>query len=247
MTEGVRSNERTAAPLLSLRRVEAAYGTSQALFGVDLEIHAGECVALLGRNGMGKSTTVKSIMGLLRLRGGDVEWRGRSLRPLVAHQIARAGLGLVPEGRRVFPNLTVRENLLATARPSPSRGAGWSLDDIYGMFPRLRERERNLGCHLSGGEQQMLAIGRALMSKPKLLLLDEPSLGLAPIIIQQIFDIIEQLRRDGVTVFLVEQNANQALKIADRAYVLENGRVVMQGTGEALLTDPKVRDAYLGG
>ncbi|RZS85560.1 ABC transporter ATP-binding protein [Pigmentiphaga kullae] len=246
MTEGVRSNERTAAPLLSLRRVEAAYGTSQALFGVDLEIHAGECVALLGRNGMGKSTTVKSIMGLLRLRGGDVEWRGRSLRPLVAHQIARAGLGLVPEGRRVFPNLTVRENLLATARPSPSRGAGWSLDDIYGMFPRLRERERNLGCHLSGGEQQMLAIGRALMTAPELLILDEATEGLAPLVRGDIWRCIELLKRRGLALLVIDKNLGPLMRVADRHYILEKGAVVWRGSSQALRDRPELVRDYIG-
>lgn len=234
-------------PLLQLNRVETAYGDSKVLFGVDLEIEAGQCVALLGRNGMGKSTTVKTIMGLQPCLQGQVKLRGASLNRLKPHQIAHAGIGLVPEGRRVFPNLSVRENLVATAKQSGRSGPGWSLDDIYSLFPRLRERERHLGCNLSGGEQQMLAIGRALMTRPRLLLLDEPTLGLAPLVIAQIFDIIREIREQGVTVFLVEQNANKALGVADRGYVLENGRVVLQDTGANLLVNDQVRKAYLGG
>ncbi|GAA0501291.1 ABC transporter ATP-binding protein [Pigmentiphaga daeguensis] len=245
MTERAGTNE-GVAPLLSLRGVEAAYEASQVLFGIDLEIHAGECVALLGRNGMGKSTTVKSIMGLLRLRGGDVRWRGRSLRPLAAHQRARAGLGLVPEGRRIFPNLTVRENLLATARAPAMRDAGWSLDDIYGMFPRLREREHHLGCHLSGGEQQMLAIGRALMTAPELLILDEATEGLAPLVRGDIWRCIELLKRRGLALLVIDKNLGPLMRVADRHYILEKGAVVWRGSSQALRDRPELVRDYIG-
>jgi len=245
MTERAGTNE-GVAPLLSLRGVEAAYEASQVLFGIDLEIHAGECVALLGRNGMGKSTTVKSIMGLLRLRGGDVRWRGRSLRPLAAHQRARVGLGLVPESRRIFPNLTARENLLATARAPAMRDAGWSLDDIYGMFPRLREREHHLGCHLSGGEQQMLAIGRALMTAPELLILDEATEGLAPLVRGDIWRCIELLKRRGLALLVIDKNLGPLMRVADRHYILEKGAVVWRGSSQALRDRPELVRDYIG-
>jgi branched-chain amino acid transport system ATP-binding protein len=215
--------------MLQFENVSTFYGKIQALHGVNVEINQGEIVTLIGANGAGKSTLLMTLCGAPRAQSGSIRYLGEELVGLDSAQIMRKSIAVVPEGRRVFARLTVE------------------LDKVLALFPRLKERYSQRGGTMSGGEQQMLAIGRALMSKPKLLLLDEPSLGLAPIIIQQIFDIVEQLRRDGVTVFLVEQNANQALKVADRAYVLENGRVVMTGTGEALLTDPKVREAYLGG
>ncbi len=234
--------------LLELTDVQTYYGKIHALKGVSLHVDQGEIVTLIGSNGAGKSTTLRTISGLVRPRTGDVKLKGKSIVGVPAHQIVAEGLGHVPEGRGVFPGLTVLENLeMGAFLLNDHTEIEKRMVEVFQIFPRLQERIYQKGGTLSGGEQQMLAIGRALMSKPKLLLLDEPSLGLAPIIIQQIFDIIEQLRKDGVTVFLVEQNANQALKIADRAYVLENGRVVMQGTGEQLLTDPKVREAYLGG
>ena len=229
--------------MLIVENIHSYYDKSHVLEGVSLTVNPGELVTLLGRNGAGKTTTLRSILGIICPRQGQIHFNGQALVGQKIFEIARQGLALVPENRGIFRLLTVEENLRIAARKT----SRWQLEDVYAMFPRLKERRKNAGHALSGGEQQMLAIGRALMSEPKLLLLDEPSLGLAPIIIQQIFDIIEQLRKDGVTVFLVEQNANQALKIADRAYVLENGRVVMQGTGEQLLTDPKVREAYLGG
>jgi len=237
---------RGVSPLLRLRGIETAYGGSQALFGVDLEIHAGECVALLGRNGMGKSTTVKSIMGLQRLCGGDVEWRGRSLRRLGAHRIARSGLGLVPEGRRVFPSLSVRENLIATAREAPGRAVGWSLDDIYGMFPRLRERQRNLGCHPSGGEQQMLAIGRALMTNPDLLILDEATEGLAPLVRGDIWRCIQSLKERGLALLVIDKNLGPLMRVADHHYILEKGSVVWQGSSEALRARPELVRDHIG-
>jgi len=244
----------TAEALLSVNNIEVVYNkTVQVLRGLSLKVDKGAVVALLGSNGAGKSTTLKAVSNLLELEDGKVTtgeilFKGGAISRFAPHQLVRSGLFHVMEGRRIFEDLTVEENLTAATYAMTGRAGGRTpFDLVYTYFPRLFERRTGRAGYLSGGEQQMLAIGRALMSKPKLLLLDEPSLGLAPIIIQQIFDIIEQLRKDGVTVFLVEQNANQALKIADRAYVLENGRVVMQGTGEALLTDPKVREAYLGG
>lgn len=233
--------------MLVFENVSTFYGKIQALHGVNVEINQGEIVTLIGANGAGKSTLLMTLCGSPRAQSGSIRYQGEELTVLEPAQIMRKSIAVVPEGRRVFARLTVEENLAMGGFFTAKGDYQAQLDKVLGLFPRLKERFHQRGGTMSGGEQQMLAIGRALMSQPKLLLLDEPSLGLAPIIIQQIFDIIEQLRRDGVTVFLVEQNANQALKVADRGYVLENGRVVMQGTGEALLTDPKVRDAYLGG
>jgi branched-chain amino acid transport system ATP-binding protein len=233
--------------MLQFENVSTFYGKIQALHSVNVEIRQGEIVTLIGANGAGKSTLLMTLCGSPRAHSGHIRYMGEELVGLESAQIMRKSIAVVPEGRRVFARLTVEENLSMGGFFTDKGDYQEQMDKVLQLFPRLKERFNQRGGTMSGGEQQMLAIGRALMSKPKLLLLDEPSLGLAPIIIQQIFDIIEQLRRDGVTVFLVEQNANQALKIADRAYVLENGRVVMQGTGEALLNDPKVRDAYLGG
>ncbi|UFH51539.1 ABC transporter ATP-binding protein [Pseudomonas sp. KNUC1026] len=233
--------------MLVFENVSTFYGKIQALHGVNVEINQGEIVTLIGANGAGKSTLLMTLCGSPRAQSGSIRYQGEELTVLEPAQIMRKSIAVVPEGRRVFARLTVEENLAMGGFFTAKGDYQAQLEKVLELFPRLKERFHQRGGTMSGGEQQMLAIGRALMSQPKLLLLDEPSLGLAPIIIQQIFDIIEQLRRDGVTVFLVEQNANQALKVADRAYVLENGRVVMQGTGEALLTDPKVRDAYLGG
>ena len=232
---------------IAARGLHAHYGQSHILHGVDLRIARGEAVGLLGRNGMGKTTLIRTLLGQVPATQGSVHIDGREVTRQPTERIVLRGIGVVPEGRGVFPNRSTRENLLMAARPGVRGQYDWTFERVLTTFPRLAERLSHGGGQLSGGEQQMLAIGRALMSKPKLLLLDEPSLGLAPIIIQQIFDIIEQLRKDGVTVFLVEQNANQALKLADRGYVLENGRIVMQGSGHDLLNDPKVRDAYLGG
>lgn len=236
-----------SAPILEMKDLDVYYGPIQALKKVSLHINEGETVSLIGSNGAGKSTLLMSIFGQPRAESGQILYNGVDITHKSSHYIASNGIAQSPEGRRVFPDMTVEENLLMGTIPIGDKFAQEDMQRMFELFPRLKERRNQRAMTMSGGEQQMLAIGRALMSKPKLLLLDEPSLGLAPIIIQQIFDIIEQLRKDGVTVFLVEQNANQALKIADRAYVLENGRVVMQGTGEQLLTDPKVREAYLGG
>jgi branched-chain amino acid transport system ATP-binding protein len=233
--------------MLNFNNVSTFYGKIQALHNISIDVEQGEIVTLIGANGAGKSTLLMTLCGSPRAASGSIRYMGEELVGQESCDIMRKSIAVVPEGRRVFARLTVEENLAMGGFFGSKGDNQEQLDKVLQLFPRLKERFAQRAGTMSGGEQQMLAIGRALMSKPKLLLLDEPSLGLAPIIIQQIFDIIEQLRRDGVTVFLVEQNANQALKIADRAYVLENGRVVMQGTGEALLTDPKVREAYLGG
>ena len=233
--------------MLKFDKVSTFYGKIQALHEVSLEVQQGEIVTLIGANGAGKSTLLMTFCGSPRAASGSIKYLGEELVGQESSHIMRKSIAVVPEGRRVFARLTVEENLAMGGFFTSKGDYQEQMDRVLGLFPRLKERFSQRGGTMSGGEQQMLAIGRALMSKPKLLLLDEPSLGLAPIIIQQIFDIIEQLRSEGVTVFLVEQNANQALKLADRGYVLENGHIVMQDTGANLLVNPKVRDAYLGG
>ncbi len=233
--------------MLQFDNVSTFYGKIQALHGVSLSVERGEIVTLIGANGAGKSTLLMTLCGSPRAASGSIRYEGEELVGLDTCDIMRKSIAVVPEGRRIFARLTVEENLAMGAFFTRKDQYQQELERVLALFPRLKERFSQRGGTMSGGEQQMLAIARALMSKPKLLLLDEPSLGLAPIVIQQIFEIIEQLRRDGVTVFLVEQNANQALKLADRGYVLENGRIVMQGSGDELLRDPRVREAYLGG
>jgi branched-chain amino acid transport system ATP-binding protein len=233
--------------MLYFENVSTFYGKIQALHSVNVEVRQGEIVTLIGANGAGKSTLLMTLCGSPRASSGSIRYQGEELIGLDTPQIMRKSIAVVPEGRRVFARLTVEENLMMGGFFGSKADNLEQLDKVLHLFPRLKERFEQRAGTMSGGEQQMLAIGRALMSKPTLLLLDEPSLGLAPIIIQQIFDIIEELRKDGVTIFLVEQNANQALKLADRGYVLENGHIVMQGSGHELLNDPKVRDAYLGG
>ncbi|MNQ23978.1 High-affinity branched-chain amino acid transport ATP-binding protein LivF [compost metagenome] len=233
--------------MLYFDKVSTFYGKIQALHDVSVEVRQGEIVTLIGANGAGKSTLLMTLCGSPQASSGSIRYQGEELVGQNTPDIMRKSIAVVPEGRRVFSRLTVEENLVMGGFFTAKAEFKEQLDKVLQLFPRLQERLTQRAGTMSGGEQQMLAIGRALMSKPKLLLLDEPSLGLAPIIIQQIFSIIEQLRTDGVTVFLVEQNANQALKLADRGYVLENGRIVMQGSGHDLLNDPKVRDAYLGG
>jgi branched-chain amino acid transport system ATP-binding protein len=236
-----------SAPLLELTAVSSGYGAVQALREVSITVAPGEIVTLVGANGAGKSTLLMTICGDPRARAGRITFEGRDITALPTHQIMRLGLAQVPEGRRVFPRMSVLENLLMGAQVAGHDPAPL-LEQVYALFPRLHEREAQRGGTLSGGEQQMLAIGRALMSKPRLLLLDEPSLGLAPLIVRQIFAAIRDLNaREGLTVLLVEQNANQALRLAHRGYVLVNGRITLAGTGRDLLAMPEVRDAYLGG
>ncbi|MBW1599581.1 ABC transporter ATP-binding protein [Streptomyces sp. JJ38] len=232
-------------PVLELRDLRVFYGAIEALKGIDLSVHEGEVVALLGANGAGKSTTLRTASGMLSPRSGQVLLHGERVDGIKSHDLVQFGIGHVPEGRRVFARMTVKENLEMGAYRfrSPDRDA---MDRVYSLFPRLHERKSQLGGTLSGGEQQMLAIGRALMGKPELLLLDEPSMGLAPLIVQQIFDILKEINEQGTTVLLVEQNASQALQLADRGYVLETGAVAMSGEASSLLADPRVREAYLG-
>lgn len=233
--------------MLQFDKVCTYYGKIQALHDISVEVRKGEIVTLIGANGAGKSTLLMTLCGSPQAARGSIRYQGEELVGQESCEIMRKSIAVVPEGRRVFARLTVEENLSMGGFFTPKSDYQEQMDKVLTLFPRLKERFAQRAGTMSGGEQQMLAIGRALMSKPQLLLLDEPSLGLAPIIIQQIFRIIEQLRDDGVTVFLVEQNANQALKLADRGYVLENGRIVAQGSGDALAADPKLREAYLGG
>ena len=232
---------------LCLQQVKIAYGAITAVKGIDLEVNAGELVSLIGANGAGKTTTLNAIAGSLKLAGGDILYQGVSVAALPAHKRLRAGIALVPEGRGVFTRLTVEENLLTGAYTRRDQdGIAADLERVFAMFPRLREREHQLAGTLSGGEQQMLAIGRALLSRPRVLLLDEPSMGLAPLVVEKILEVIHNVARSGVAVLLVEQNAHLALEISERAYVMENGAVTVSGTGRQLLHDPKVREAYLG-
>ncbi|HDZ55784.1 MAG TPA: ATP-binding cassette domain-containing protein [Pseudomonas xinjiangensis] len=232
--------------MLYFNNVSTHYGKIQALHGINMEVQRGEIVTLIGANGAGKTTLLMTLCGDPKATTGSIRYQGEELTTKTTAEIMRMDIAIVPEGRRVFSRLTVEENLGMGGFFVQKDDFQRQLDTTLALFPRLKERYQQRAGTMSGGEQQMLAIGRALMSKPKLLLLDEPSLGLAPIIIQQIFEIIEELRRQGVTVFLVEQNANQALKLADRGYVMEHGHIVMQDTGEALLASPEVRSAYLG-
>ena len=233
--------------MLKVSDLSSGYGKSQVLNGLNFEVNAGEIVTLIGANGAGKTTLLMTVCGNPRAKEGKITFEGEDITNKDTHHIMRNGIAISPEGRRVFKDLTVAENLMMGGFFSKREEIQAGIDHVYGLFPRLKERASQRAGLMSGGEQQMLAIGRALMSQPRLLLLDEPSLGLAPIIIQQIFDTIEQLREQGMTIFLVEQNANQALKLADRGYVLENGHVVLEDTGDALLANEAVRSAYLGG
>jgi branched-chain amino acid transport system ATP-binding protein len=227
--------------MLEIRDLETAYGRSQVLFGVSLNIPGGEVVTLLGRNGMGKTTTVKSIMGITAPKAGSISFHGKALRGLPSYRIAQAGIGLVPEGRQVFPNLTVRENLVATAR-----GTKWTLERVFGLFPQLRERQGNYGNQLSGGEQQMLAIARALMTNPRLLILDEATEGLAPLIRTEIYRSIAQLKTEGLSILVIDKDVKALSRVADRHYVLEKGRVVWSGTSAALTGNTELQQRYLG-
>jgi len=232
--------------MLAVEALEAAYGVSQVLFGVSFRVDSGEVVTLLGRNGMGKTTTVRAIMGILRPRSGTVRFDGRMLAGLPSYRVARAGLGLVPEGRQIFPNLTVRENLVATAANRGARSDPWNLAKVFALFPRLAERRANLGNQLSGGEQQMLAIARALMTNPRLLILDEATEGLAPLIRADIYRSIEKMKAAGLSILVIDKDVKALTRIADRHFVLEKGRVVWSGTSAELAADEGVQHRYLG-
>ena len=234
-------------PILKVSDINVYYGAIHAIKGVSFEVNPGEIVTLIGANGAGKSTTLQTVSGLLHSRTGSIEFLGESLMGIPAHKIVAKGLAQVPEGRRIFLQMTVEENLQMGAYTRSGAGIDQDLEKVYTYFPRLMERRRQIAGTLSGGEQQMLAMGRALMSRPKLLMLDEPSMGLAPILVEQIFEIIRTLHKAGTTILLVEQNAQAALSIADRGYVLETGRIVTSGTGQELLASPEIKRAYLGG
>lgn len=234
--------------LLEVKDLQVYYGVIQALKGINFEVNEGEIVTLIGANGAGKTTTMQSIMGFIHPKSGEILYNGESLIGQPTHKIMRRGLTQVPEGRRIFAELNVYENLIMGAYTSRDRSQiKRDLEEIYTLFPRLEERKSQMAGMLSGGEQQMLAMGRALMSHPKLLMLDEPSMGLAPILVSQVFDMIKHLNETGTTILLVEQNAEKALSIADRAYVMETGTISLSGTGAELAASEKVRDAYLGG
>ena len=233
-------------PLLQVEDINVYYGAIHAIKGISFEVFPDEIVTLIGANGAGKSTTLNTIAGLLRPRSGRIILEGKDLAAIPASRIVSQGMALCPEGRRIFQQMTVRENLEMGGYTRPKSEIPASLEEMFTRFPRLKEREKQIAGTLSGGEQQMLAMARALMSKPKLLMLDEPSMGLAPILVEQIFDIIKELHQAGVTILLVEQNAQMALSIADRAYVLETGRIAMTGEASALLKNDDVRKAYLG-
>ena len=232
--------------MLEVNGLETAYGASQVLFGIDLDVGAGEVVTLMGRNGMGKTTTVRSIMGLTPALAGSIRFEDLDLRMLPAYRVARAGIGLVPEGRQIFGNLTVRENLIATASNRSGRPSPWNLERVFALFPGLAERAGNMGNGLSGGEQQMLAIGRALLTNPKLLILDEATEGLAPLIRDQIWQCLESLKAQGQSILLIDKNIEALTRIGDRHFVIERGRVVWQGNSDALRSDDGVRQRYLG-
>jgi branched-chain amino acid transport system ATP-binding protein len=234
-------------PILELRGVSSGYGAIEAVRGIDLRVDKGEIVTLIGANGAGKSTTLRNIVGLVQVRSGDVIFEGQRLNGIPTHKVTAMGISLVPEGRAIFANLTVQDNLELGAYLRRDRdGKAEDQERIFNLFPRLRERRRQEAGTLSGGEQQMLAIGRAMMARPRVLLLDEPSLGLAPLLVHTILEAIDQINREGVTVLLVEQNANAALRHSHRAYVLETGSIVMEGPSAEVAADPRVKAAYLG-
>jgi len=232
--------------MLSVDGLETAYGVSQVLFGVSFAVKAGQVVTLLGRNGMGKTTTVLSVMGVVRSGAGTIAFEGKPLRGLPSFRVAQAGLGLVPEGRQIFPNLTVRENLIATAANRGGAAKPWTLDRVFDLFPKLAERRSNFGNQLSGGEQQMLAIGRALMTNPKLLILDEATEGLAPLVRAQIYRSLERLKEEGLAILVIDKDVKALARIADRHYVLEKGRVVWNGSTADLTANQDVLHRYLG-
>jgi branched-chain amino acid transport system ATP-binding protein len=232
--------------MLRVADLQGFYGASQALFGMALEVDAGEVVTLMGRNGMGKTTTVHAVMGILPTRRGTVEFEGQRVDHLPSFRIARLGLGLVPEGRQIFPNLSVRENLVAASANRTGRGNPWTLQRVFEFFPRLAERQGNRGNQLSGGEQQMLAVGRALMTNPKLLILDEATEGLAPLIRQEIWACLARLKGEGQAILVIDKNVGNLIALADRHYIVEKGRVVWSGSSPALAADPELQHRYLG-
>lgn len=233
--------------MLKIEKLNFSYDDLKVLWDIDLEVHEGEIVTVVGSNGAGKSTTLKNISRLVRPNSGSIRFQGNDITRLESHQVVELGIVQVPEGRKIFPEMTVRENLRMGSFIKAARATRESnIERVFDLFPRLKEREKQLGGTMSGGEQQMLAIGRGLMTNPKVLLLDEPSLGLSPLLVSNIFEIIKEINRQGVTILLVEQNVYQSLRIAHRGYVLETGRVVLAGNGEDLLNDPHVRKAFLG-
>ena len=234
--------------LLEVKNLDVHYGVIQAIKDVSFEVNEGEIVTLIGANGAGKTTTMQSIMGLIHPSRGEIYYDGQKINGIPSHKIVKLGMTQVPEGRRMFSELTVYENLLMGAYTRTDKdGIEKDFKDIYALFPRLEERRNQIAGTLSGGEQQMLAMGRAIMSKPKLLMLDEPSMGLSPLLVDQVFEIIKHFHETGTTILLVEQNANKSLAISDRAYVLENGKIVLTGTGKELLASEEIKKAYLGG
>jgi branched-chain amino acid transport system ATP-binding protein len=235
-----------AEPLLDVRGIETCYGRSQVLFGLSFSISAGEMVTLMGRNGMGKTTTVRSIMGLTPAMAGTIRFNGGDIRTLPSYRVAQLGVGLVPEGRQIFPNLSARENLVATASNRTKAAEPWTLDKVCALFPRLGERLGSMGNQLSGGEQQMLAIGRALMTNPRLLILDEATEGLAPLIRAEIWQCLSRLKAAGQSILVIDKNVETLTRIADRHYLIERGRVVWSGTSQALAAAPQVQHQYLG-
>ena len=232
--------------MLKVAALESAYGVSQVLFGIELEVNAGEVVTVLGRNGMGKTTTINSIMGIVTPRAGSVHFDGKEIAGARPFRIAQAGLGLVPEGRQIFPNLSVRENLVATAANRQGDTTPWTIERIYEMFPALKSRSTSMGNLLSGGEQQMLAIGRALMTNPKLLILDEATEGLAPLVRDEIWDCLQRIKDDGLSILVVDKNIADLIKLADRHYVIEKGKVVWSGSSDELEADETLQERYLG-
>ena len=232
--------------MLRVEGLETAYGMSQVLYGVSFSIEAGSVVTLLGRNGMGKTTTALSVMGVVPARRGTIVFEGRPIRGLPSYRVAQAGIGLVPEGRQIFPNLSVRENLVATAGTRHATGPPWTLDGVFRMFPRLQERHRSLGNSLSGGEQQMLAIGRALMTNPRLLILDEATEGLAPLVRSEIWRCLESLKRTGLSLIVIDKNIGPMMRLAERHFILEKGRVVWSGDSRALRQGSRLLQEYVG-
>ena len=235
-----------AEALLEIDGIETCYGQSQVLFGLQLAVRSGEMIALMGRNGMGKTTTIRSIMGLTPARSGAIRFAGKDVRKMPSYRIAQLGIGLVPEGRQIFPNLTVRENLVAASGNRLAAKDPWTLERVHALFPRLAERTHHMGVTLSGGEQQMLAIGRALMTNPMLLILDEATEGLAPLIREEIWSCLSMLKKEGQSVLVIDKNVGHLARIADRHYIIERGRTVWSGTSEQLLAEPELQHRYLG-